>query len=208
MSSSQARYGDPETRRRILRAAWDVIEEGGAEVRLVEVAARADVSRQALYLHFGDRAGLLCALVEFMDESLGVEEMATHVFAAPNGAEMMERTVELYAILAPRVDPVAKVLEAAQYQDQGLAAAWRNRMDVRQEVHRQIMQRISDEGQLADGWTVDAAADLFHGIMMPGAWRELTKELGWTADDYKQHITRLLRRGLIVERPEGDPTKF
>ena len=33
--------------------------------------------------------------------------------------------------------------------------------------------------------------------MMPGAWRELTRELGWTSDDYREHISRLLRRAFI-----------
>ena len=188
----------------MLRATWELIEERGAELRLVDVADRAGVSRQAIYLHFGDRAGLLSALVEFMDESLGVEEMAAHVFAAPTGAEMLERTVELYTVLAPRIDRVAQVLEAAQYEDQALAAAWRNRMDTRRLIHRQIMQRLSDDGQLADSWTVNAAADLFYTITMPGAWRELTKELAWTSDDYRERITRFLRRALTVDGPDDE----
>lgn len=203
VSSSEEAYGDPGTRRRILEATWELIEERGAKVRLVDVADRAQVSRQALYLHFGDRPGLLCALVEFMDESLGVEEMADHVFAAPTGAEMLERTIELYANLAPRIDRVAQVLEAAEHEDQAVAAAWRNRMSNRQVVHRKIIQRISDDQQLAHDWTIDAAADLFYTIMMPGLWRELTKELGWTRDDYRQHMIRLLRRAFIAEKSNG-----
>ena len=202
MSSEPVRYGDPDTRHRILRAAWELMEERGAEVRLVDVADRARVSRQALYLHFGDRAGLLIALVEFMDEALGLGDLVAHVFAAPTGAEMLERTMELYVRMAPRIDRVAEVLETAQYEDEGLAAAWRNRMDNRQRVHRMIVQRISDEGQLAEGWTVDAAADLFYAITMPGPWRELTMELGWTPDDYRKHLSRFLERALIEDKSE------
>ena len=202
MSSEPVRYGDPDTRHRILRAAWELMEERGAEVRLVDVADRARVSRQALYLHFGDRAGLLIALVEFMDEALGLGDLVGHVFAAPTGAEMLERTMELYVRMAPRIDRVAEVLETAQYEDEGLAAAWRNRMDNRQRVHRMIVQRISDEGQLAEGWTVNAAADLFYAITMPGPWRELTMELGWTPDDYRKHLSRFLERALIEDKSE------
>jgi AcrR family transcriptional regulator len=202
VSSNPVRYGDPATRDRILRAAWDLLEERGAEVRLIDVADRARVSRQALYLHFGDRAGLLVALVEFMDENLGLEELVARVFAAPTGAEMLRRTMELYVRMAPRIDRVAQVLEADQHEDQAVAAAWRNRMDNRQRVHRMIVQRISDEGQLAEGWTVDAAADLLYAITMPGPWRELTRELGWTSDDYGRHLSRLLERALIADEPE------
>jgi len=135
-----------------------------------------------------------------MDENLGLEDLVAHVFAAPTGAEMLERTMELYVQMAPRIDRVAQVLEAAQHDDRALAAAWRNRMDNRQAVHRMIAQRISDEGQLAEGWTVDAAAELFYAITMPGPWRELTTELGWTSDDYRRHFTRLLQRAMT--KPE------
>jgi hypothetical protein len=32
---------------------------------------------------------------------------------------------------------------------------------------------------------------------MPGAWRELTRELGWTAEQYSQHLTRLIQAALL-----------
>lgn len=197
---SSESFGDPSTRQRILEAAWKLVEERD-DVRLVDVAERAGVSRQAVYLHFGDRAGLLTALVLFMDEALGVEGMAVRVFEAPDGVEMLERVVDLNAVLAPRIDRVAQVLESGQHRDAALRAAWRNRLDNRRSIHRSIVQRIADEGRLAEGWTVDAASDLFHAVMLPGTWRELTKEVGWTADQYRAYVTRLLRRSLIADPP-------
>jgi AcrR family transcriptional regulator len=43
------------------------------------------VSRQTVYLHFGDRAGLLLALVHYMPETLGFQELLARVFDAPTG---------------------------------------------------------------------------------------------------------------------------
>ena len=188
---------EQSTRERILRAAWAVIEERGAETRLSDVAERARVSRQAVYLHFGDRPRLLLALVDFMDSELGVERMAMDVFAAPTGTEMLRRAVALNATLMPSVDRVAGVLEAAQPTDDAMAAAWRSRMENRRAAHRAIVQRIADEGTLADDWTVDEAADLVSVTMLPSAWRELTHHLGWTADEYRDRTTRFLSRALI-----------
>ena len=52
--------GDPATRARILAAARALLEERpGTGPSMGEVAARAGVSRQALYLHFADRSALL-----------------------------------------------------------------------------------------------------------------------------------------------------
>ena len=43
--SRKALYGDPETRRRILQATWELLEQQGAGVKLVDVADRAGVTR-------------------------------------------------------------------------------------------------------------------------------------------------------------------
>ena len=51
-------------------------------------------------------------------------------------------------------------------------------MDARRAAHRAIIRRIADEGQPADGWTVDTAGDLFYTVTMNGPWRELTQALG------------------------------
>jgi|SRR3990170_2037433 len=198
-SVKRSSYGDPETRRRILQATWELIEERGSSVRLVDAAERAGVSRQTVYLHFGDRAGLLLALVEYMPESLGFPELLAHVFDAPKGVEMLQRAVELHSTYSAKIDSVAQVLEASQYRDMDLGAAWRDRMDRSRAAHRAIIQRIADEGRLADGWTVDAAADLFYTVTMQGPWRELTRELGWTPGQYAEDMTKLLRRSLLTE---------
>lgn len=192
MSSAQPAYGDPDTRRRILLATWELIEEIGAEIRISDVAERVGVSRQAIYLHFGDRAGLLLALVAFMPETLGFQELLAHVFAAETGVEMLRRAVALHSTYSAKVDSVARVLEVAQYQDAALGAAWRDRMNRSRAAHRAIIERIAAEGRLAEGWTVDEAGDLFYTVTMQGPWRELTRELGWSPEQYAERVTQLL----------------
>lgn len=185
-------YGDPETRRRVLQATWELIEEQGASPTLVRVADRADVSRQALYLHFGDRAGLLVALVRFMDEKLQLDDAAAHVRQAPDGPEALKRLVQAIAGFAAAVDPVAQVLEAEQHQDASVRAAWRDRMRGRRAMAKSIIEAIEAEGHLAAGWTVETVSDLCYTLTMPGVWRELTRELGWTPEQYADNLWRLL----------------
>ncbi|MPZ92687.1 MAG: TetR family transcriptional regulator [Actinobacteria bacterium] len=199
MSSEARAYGDPDTRRRILLATWEAIEEIGADIRLRDVAERAGVSRQAVYLHFGDRGNLLLALVEFMPETLGFPKLLAHVFAATSGVEMLRRAVELHSTYNAKIDSVARVLEAAQYQDPALGAAWRERMTRSRAAHRMIVQRIADEGRLADGWTVEDAGDLFYTVTMQTPWRELTRELGWSSDRYAERMTKLLLDSFVAE---------
>lgn len=197
MSSEAAPYGDPDTRRRILQAAWELLEQQDAGVKLVDVADRAGVSRQAVYLHFGDRSGLLVALVDFIDVSLGAVQLRAHIHGGATGVESLQRWIETMSWYTAKIDRVTQVLESSQYQDEALAAAWRNRMGRRQQHIRSIVERIVAEGQLAKGWPVNAAVDLIYVITMPGAWRELTRELGWTAEQYSQHLTRLIQAALL-----------
>jgi AcrR family transcriptional regulator len=196
--SSQSTYGDPQTRERILVTTRALVAEGGAKLKLSEVADRAGVSRQAVYLHFRDRAGLLVALVQHMDKSLALSESLSHVFRAQSGAEVIARTMALHRDFSAAIDPVALILEAAQYEDEALGAAWRDRMQFRRQVHRKIVQRIAELGELADTWTNDTAADLFYAVTLPGPWRELTRELGWTGSQYVDAMTTMLSRALLV----------
>ena len=42
-----------ETREKIMRATWKLLEEsGGSGVRMSDIAKAAGISRQAVYLHF------------------------------------------------------------------------------------------------------------------------------------------------------------
>jgi hypothetical protein len=69
----------------------------------------------------------------------------------------------------------------------------------RRQMHlRSIVERIAAEGQLAEGWSVDTVVDLIYVVTMPGPWRELTRELGWTAEQYTQNLTRLARSALLT----------
>ena len=51
------------TRERILDAAREITEKHGAAPTMSALARAVGISRQALYLHFPDRAQLLLALV-------------------------------------------------------------------------------------------------------------------------------------------------
>jgi len=198
MSTSPAAYGDPETRRRILDAAWALLEERGTGVRIADVAARAEVSRQAVYLHFGDRASLFVALGDHIDVSFGRDDLRAHVFGAPTGVQSLRRWVHTMSWYTAKIDSVSRILELAAESDDALAAVWKDRMTGRRNHVRRIAERIAGEGQLADGWTVEAAADLIFTVTLPGPWRVLTSVMGWGQEQYAETIARLLERSVVA----------
>jgi AcrR family transcriptional regulator len=199
VSSKDERYGDPGTRRLILEASWELMKEQGAAIRLSDVATRAGVSRQAVYLHFGDRAGLILGLVRHMDETLGLGQSLQHVFSAETGAEALARLIALHRTFNPAIDPIAQVLAAGQYDDQALGKAWQERLEFRRSHHRQVIQRIHDDGELPKDWCPEEAGDLLFAITLPAVWRELVRNLGWTPERAEQAMARLVQRAFVDE---------
>ena len=180
-----------------MASALEVITEQGSSLSLKDVAAQAGVSRQAVYLHFGDRTGLVIAVVQQMDETLNLRASIEKIMACESGTKLIETAMKVHAEFSEAIDAVALILEAAQYEDEALGTAWRDRMRFRHGVHRAFAQRLADLGELADEWTVEEAGDLLYAASLVGPWRELTRELGWSSDVYVQRMTSMLSRALL-----------
>lgn len=192
-------YGTAETRQRILDAAWALVVERGARLTLTDVARRAEVSRQALYLHFGDRAGLLVAVVQHMDATLDLADELAAIHAAPDGRALIEAVMWLNTRFWRQVFPVAQVLEAAQHTDDALGAAWRDRMRYRLANFRGIIETLAGLGGLAGEWTIDDATASLYALTHFDTWRELVIEMEWTDEHYVATMTRLAAPALLAE---------
>ena len=139
--SSEDSSGAPTTRSRILQATWERIEKTGSTPRLSDIARAAGVSRQTLYLHFGDRSGLLAALVDYISEAMGKSELVERMFASASGVEALDFMIDALSVFQGKVDHVARALESAQYVDPAVAKAWRGLMDIRRSHTRAVMTR-------------------------------------------------------------------
>jgi AcrR family transcriptional regulator len=198
MSSGDRTYGDPQTRRRILDAALQAAAELGPAMRLADVCQRAGISHQGLYLHFGGRDGLLLALLPHMVETFELGRRHQEVLEAVDGRTALRKMIEFLGWINLRLDTIGWVLEEAQHLDESFGHDWRRRVTgLRESIESDVINRLEDEGSLRPGWSVADAADLFLGVTTLGAWRELTRELGWTPEEYIENIGRLLIRSLL-----------
>jgi AcrR family transcriptional regulator len=182
----------------MLEVTQELLEERGPGLRLQEVAERAGVSRQAIHLHFGDRQGLILALVRQMDETLELAELLERVYAAEDGRQLLERAMRLNTEFWAKVAPVASVLAGSQ-QDDALREAWRDRMTFRRQAFRRMTEQLDQLGELAPSWDVDDASDLLFAVTHFDSWRELTGELGWSDDHYVEAMSKLLGRALLAD---------
>ena len=94
------------TRSRILDCTWRLLETDPARaVRMADIAEAAGVSRQAVYLHFPNRADLLIATTRHIDAMNDVDARLAASRAAATGVERLDAYVE--ALGDPADDAVA-----------------------------------------------------------------------------------------------------
>jgi AcrR family transcriptional regulator len=178
------------TRERILSAARELVERGDdGTLNMSELARAVGISRQALYLHFPDRASLLLALVAHIDEREDLQAELSTVLAAADAAGQIRAWVKMQARRNPRIAALARALDQARHTDQAASAAWRDRTDNRMRGAAMTVTRLRDEGKLHPSWTAQEAATLLWELTSFRVWDDLVNESGLTADRYIDIVT-------------------
>lgn len=178
---------------RILSSARRLIEARGFHgVGLEEVASTAGVSRQAVYLHFESKVGLLLALVAHVDHTEGLEPMRTAVWKARSGAEALEAYLDLFLTLTPRILAVALALEAARRSDPVAASVWADRAHRRRATCHRVARLLDEEGALREGLTRREAADLLWSLTSARAYEDLVIDRRWSKPRLARTITATL----------------
>jgi len=192
--------GRPETRTAILDAARRLFEARRTpDVELEEIAREAGVSRQAIYLHFGNRAGLLLAVGEHVDQTERLAEAARKVHTAETGAEELDAFVRLQADYTPRIAAIAKVFDEGRRRDPALAAGWDDRMHQRHAACTRIVKRLREERSLAPGWSVADAADMLWELTSIRTWEDLVHDRHWSKQRYTKLIGQVARRTFLAK---------
>ncbi len=190
-----------DTRDRVLDAALALIaERGNAAITLVDVAARAGLSRQTLYLLFGNRAGLLLGAVDRIDaRSAAPRQMATiRESLAPRDA--FEPYLRAWLAYLQQIYPIAKALSAAAAMgDEEARLAWESRMGKLRGGFLHLTRGLRREGALHEGWTPAAAADWLYAVSHVDQWHHLVVESGWPPGQAVERIVRALREDLISD---------
>ena len=153
------------------------------------VARGTGISRQALYLHFPDRAALLLALVEHIDEREGLGHAIASVEAAPDGAAQARAWIDMQARRNPSIAPLARALDHSRHEDSSAAAAWRDRTANRMRGATAIAERLRDEGLLHESWTTAEAAAVVWELASFRVWDDLVNEAGLAPERYTEIVT-------------------
>ncbi len=168
-----------ETRGRILAATVDLLESGRpAEVRMSDIARRAGITRQAVYLHFATRAELLTAAVQYVDELYDVDALLAPSRAATGGLERLDAFIEGWGTYIPRVFGIVKGLLAVYDTDEAAAAAWDDRRAAIRHGCEAAVQALRRDGLLRQR-PIDAT-DTLWGLLSVELWDFWVSQAGWS----------------------------
>lgn len=190
----------PETRLRILDATLELLEASqGRGVRMTDIADRAGISRQAVYLHFRTRTVLLIAATHHFDDLKGTEERLAPSRAAASGVERLDAYIDAWAAYIPEFYGVAKAFLAMRDTDEAAAAAWDERMLDMREGCKAAINALSDDKMLAPDWSPQQATDILWTMLSVRNWEQLTRHCGWSQQTYVVTLKSLTRRIFVNE---------
>ncbi len=197
---------NPETRTRILKAAWKLLEASrGQGVRMTDIAKEAGISRQALYLHFATRADLLIATTHYLDEVKEAKARLVPSRTAQSGTERLDAWIEAWGNYIPEIYGIAKALLAMRDTDAEAAQAWDARMRDMREGCQAAIDALDKDGRLSPDRAPDEATDLLWTMLSVRNWEQLTLVCGWPQARYIETLKWLARRIFVVEGPKRRP---
>ena len=190
--------GNSITRVRILTEARSLLEEQpGATVTMGQIAERAGVSRQALYLHFADRASLFLEIGRMVDAMERTPERQRRVDEAATARQALREAIALQAYLKPKLQGLATAIDVLRRTDPAADAAWKEREHARLQRCEELVRRLASEGDLSAGWDAHGAARCLWAVTSQRVWDDLVVDQGWSTDEYCSHLTRLLEAALL-----------
>lgn len=187
-----------DTRTRILETAWKLLESGDKAVRMSDIAKGAGISRQALYLHFPNRAELLIAVTRHIDSVNDVDTRLAPSRAATRGIERLETFIAAWGGYIPQIHGISVALRAMQ-GDPEAAAAWDDRMQAVRHGCAAAIRALATDGDLRGDLTEEAATDLLWVLLSVENWERLVRDCGWSQDAYLREVTALAHHALLAQ---------
>lgn len=189
-----------ENRAKIMMAARRAFAESGyAEASMDELTARVGLTRGALYKNFGDKRGLLAAVVDEIDS-----EMASRAreMGAQAGDDWQALLVEGAAYIEMALDPeVQRIVLLDGPAVLGDPSLWPSQNSCLQ-VTRTALERLMEKGILKPV-DAEAAARLVSGAALNAALWVAASDDPQTVLPKAVEAFRALAEGLLLADPSG-----
>jgi AcrR family transcriptional regulator len=174
-------------RERLLVATRELLIANGGDLDVEDVAAHADVSKSLIWRHFGNRSGLLVAVMEDFWNSY--DEAVADIHSMPNADwptrehERLRRTVDFLL-----EHPLAPVVLGHLEGDLAVHRSGQERLERRIDAAATNIRRGQDAGEISQ--TIDA--DLMAATIVGGLHQALIQALTAPRAPNRKHLTKTL----------------
>lgn len=178
----------------LLQAAHELIETAGEEaLTMAAIAERAGVSRRTVYLYFASRGEVVNALFEHLNEIEDQDTALLPVWNAPDGAAALDAWARLLTEVVPRIMATARAVQHAARTDPYAAQLWHSAISHRYATCRRLMERLAEEGLLADRWTSETATDMLLALTSHDVFEVLLADRRWPTEQLVEQLSLTLR---------------
>ena len=193
-----------ENRRAVLEAARGMfLEQGYAATTVAAIAAAARVSVETVYKAFGNKPGLVKAVVDVAivgdDEPVPMlqRDRVRRMEAEPDPRRKLVMYGEHLAQSAPRRVPVELLVRAAAASDAGAAGVW-DELELERLTGMAFFARHLDEGgHLRPGVSVEEARDVLWTYNSAEVYELLVIRREWTPQRYGGWVADALVAALL-----------
>jgi AcrR family transcriptional regulator len=197
------------TRERIIRAAREsFLRSGYTTTTMREIATAAGVAVQTVELAFGTKRELLKAVIDvaITGDDLPIpvlqRQQATAAESTTDVGAFLAIVGHVVRIVAERVAGLFVVVDEAASTDPEIAALARELDAQRATTAAWIVQGITERAPLRADLSHGNAVDTIWLLMDPAIFRRLTRDRGWSVDDFQHWFTSSIQRLLL---PTGEP---
>lgn len=163
-----------------------------------DIAKAAAISRQALYLHFPNRADLLVAATRHVDQMHDIQGQLAASRTATTGRARLRAWIAVWGGYIPTIYGVAKALLAMRDSDSEAAAAWDDRMSAMREGCAAAVADLWRDGELVETVTQTEATDLLWSLLSVRNWEHLRLDCGWDQHRYIAVLTETAEKALVT----------
>lgn len=202
--SPQRREQAAATRLSVLAAARDLLrDQGYAGTTVADVARRAGVSIDTVYVSVGRKPELVLAVIDMVlggtDEPVPATERdyVRAIRDEPSARGKIEIYAAAVARLVPRTATLQEALRKAGDTDADCAATWRRLVNRRATNMRLFAADLRSTGELRDDMTDEEVADLVWSTNAAEFWL-LLDERGWTPQRYEAMLVNMWSRTLLA----------
>jgi len=181
-----------QTAEKILTSACNLIGENHDEiVTMADIAKAAGISRQALYLHYPNRADLLVALARHADKIHNIDARLDASRRATVGVERLHLFIDAWGNYIPDVYCIASALFAMKDTDEAAEAAWNDRMNALRHGCEAAVKALQHDGVLSADRSVKEATDILWTMLSIQNWELLTRSCGWSQERYIHNLQQM-----------------